>query len=201
MSSLDFCFSSNRERERERESSIQNLGIKEKCPQSYLSYFSTGFHWRIFPLSRANRLCSIFLHWLEEPGVPLVSVNLLSSTRSKMAMVRLPATNPAQKLTFLLSISADGGSPLPFWGPSQSFGFSLLPLGVRRPEVTKYQHLVSPVWPTFLPNGHSLTPRYCQFNGRIVLILLLSSPWAITWQYLIGIVFNMSMVSFSDLYN
>ena len=50
-----------------------------------------------------------FLHWLEEPGVPLVSVILLSSTRSKMAMVRLPTTDPAQKLTFLLSISADGG--------------------------------------------------------------------------------------------
>ena len=47
-------------RERERESGIQNLGIKEKWPQSYLSYFSMVFHWRIFLLSRANRLCSIF---------------------------------------------------------------------------------------------------------------------------------------------
>ena len=39
-----------------------------------------GFHWRIFLLSRANRLYSIFLHWLEEPGVPRVSDILLSST-------------------------------------------------------------------------------------------------------------------------
>ena len=69
-------------RERERESGIQNLGIKEKWPQSYLSYFSTGFHWRTFLLSRANRLCSIFLHRLEEPGVPHVSEILLSSTRN-----------------------------------------------------------------------------------------------------------------------
>ena len=54
-------------------------------------------------------------------------------------MVRLPATNPAKQLTFLLFTSAEGKeSPLPFWGPSQSFGFSLLPLGVRRPEVIKY---------------------------------------------------------------
>ena len=68
--------------ERERERGIQNLGIKEKCPQSYLSYFSTGFHWRIFLLSRANRLYSIFLHWLEEPEVPPVSDILLSSTRN-----------------------------------------------------------------------------------------------------------------------
>ena len=67
---------------RERESGIQNLGIKEKWPQSYLFYFSTGFHWRIFLLSRANRLYSIFLHWLEEPGVPRVSDILLSSTRN-----------------------------------------------------------------------------------------------------------------------
>ena len=86
--------------EREREW-YTKFGYKGKWPQSYLSYFSTGFHWRIFLLSRANRLCSIFLHWLEEPGVLRVSVILLSSTRSKMAMVRLPATDPAQKLIFL----------------------------------------------------------------------------------------------------
>ena len=67
---------------RERERGVQNLGIKEKCPQSYLSYFTTGFHWRIFLLSRANRLYSIFLPWLEEPGVPHVSDILLSSTRN-----------------------------------------------------------------------------------------------------------------------
>ena len=58
------------------------MGIKEEWPQSYLSYFSTGFHWRIFLLSRANRLYSIFFRWLEEPGVPRVSDILLSSTRN-----------------------------------------------------------------------------------------------------------------------
>ena len=48
-----------------------------------------------------------------------------------MAMVRLLATNPAQKLFFLSFTSAEGkGAPLPFWGPSQSFGFSLFPLPV-----------------------------------------------------------------------
>ena len=107
------------------------FGYKGKWPQSYLSYFLMVFHWRIFHLSRANRLYSIFLHWLEEPGVLPVSVILLSSTRSKMAMVCLPATNPAQKLIFLSFTSAEGkGAPLPFWGPSQSFGFSLFPLPV-----------------------------------------------------------------------
>ena len=48
-----------------------------------------------------------------------------------MAMVRPLATNPAQKLFFLSFTSAEGkGAPLPFWGPSQSFGFSLFPLPV-----------------------------------------------------------------------
>ncbi len=58
-------------------------------------------------------------------------------------MVRLPA---APKLIFLLFTSAEGkGSPLPFWGPSQSFGFSLLLVSGDPSEVTKYKHLVSPV--------------------------------------------------------
>ena len=105
-----------------------------------------------------------FLHWLEEPGVLRVSVILLSSPRSKMAMVRPPATNPAQKLYFLSFTSAEGkGAPLPFWGPSQSFGFSLIPLGVRRPG---WGHQVpTSVYP--LRDPHSLltvtflTARYC----------------------------------------
>ena len=67
-------------------------------------------------------------------------------------MVRLPATDPAPKLNFLLFTSAEGkGSPLPFWGPSQSFGFSLSPSGVRRPEVIKYQHLFIPSVTYILP--------------------------------------------------
>ena len=113
MSFLDFCFSSKL---RERESGIQNLGIKVKWPQSYLSYFLTGFHRRIFLLSRANRLCSIFLHWLEEPGVPRVSVILLSSTRSKMAMVRLPRALLKNWLSYYL---------LPLRGRSPHFRFGV----------------------------------------------------------------------------
>ena len=132
--------------ERERERGIQNLGIKEKRPQSYLSYFSTGFHWRIILLSRANRLYSIFFYTGLKNLRSLLSQIFFCLQPGILALVRLPATNPAQKLAFLLFTSAEGkGSPLPFWGPSQSFGFSLLPLGVRRPEVTKYQHLLIPL--------------------------------------------------------
>ena len=162
---LDFLFFFKL-REREREGGIQNLGLKEKWPQSYLSYFSTGFHWRIFLLLRANRLYSIFLHWLEEPGVPCVSDVLLSSTRNT-GFGPSARYEPCSKTNFLTIYFRwrAGGAPLPFWGPSQSFGFSLLLLGVRRPEVTKYQHLlISPLWPTFSLNGHSLKARYCQFK-------------------------------------
>ena len=85
--------------EREREWNTK-FGYEGKCPQSYLSYFSTGFHWGIFLLSRATRLCSVFNTGLKNSGPSCLSI-LLSSTRSRMAMVRLPATDPAQKLIFL----------------------------------------------------------------------------------------------------
>ena len=117
-------------RKRERECGIQNLGIKEKWPQSYLSYFSMVFHWRIFLLSRANRLYSIFLHWLEEPGVPRVSGILLSSTRNT-GYGSSARYEPCSKTNFLIIYFCWGeGVPLQFWGPSQSFGFSLPPLPV-----------------------------------------------------------------------
>ena len=74
----------------ERESGKQNLGVKEKCPKVTYLIFLTGFHWRIFLLSRANRLCSVFSTGLKDFGVLRVSVSLLSLARSKMAIVRLP---------------------------------------------------------------------------------------------------------------
>ena len=76
--------------ERERESGKQNLGVKEEWPKVTYLIFLTGFHWRIFLLSRANRLCSVFSTGLEDFGVLHVSVSLLSLARSKMAIVRLP---------------------------------------------------------------------------------------------------------------
>ena len=74
----------------ERESGKQNLSVKEKCPKVTYLIFLTGFHWRIFLLSRANRLRSVFSTGLKDFGVLRVSVSLLSLARSKMAIVRLP---------------------------------------------------------------------------------------------------------------
>ena len=59
-----------------RESGKQNLGVKEKCPKVTYLIFLTGFHWRIFLLSRANRLCTVFNTGLKYFGVLHVSVSL-----------------------------------------------------------------------------------------------------------------------------
>ena len=116
--------------ERERESGIQNLGIKENGPKvTYLVFRRGSTGESFFFHGLIDFVLFLILAW--RTRVLHVSVNLLSSTRSKMALVRLPATNPAPKLIFLSFISAEGkGAPLPFWGPSQSFGFSHFPLPV-----------------------------------------------------------------------
>ena len=162
MSFLDFYLSSNWERERV----VNEIWVlKKMAPKLLILFFFDGVPLEnLFFFHGQIDFVLFFLHWHEEPGVLRVSVILLSSTRSKMAMVRPPATNPAQKLIFLSFTSAKGkGVPLPFWGPSQSFGFSLLPLGVRRPG---WGHQVpTSVYP--LCDPHSLltvtflTARYC----------------------------------------
>ena len=98
----------------------------------------------------------------------------------------LSATSPAQKLTFLLPISADAGSPTSVLG-FQPIIWLLSPStsGVRRPEVTKYQHLlISPLWPTFSLNGHFFDGYILLIQTRGVVILSPSSQWDIAWQYL-----------------
>ena len=153
MSFFDFCLSSNWE----RESGIQNLGIKENGPKvTYLIFRrgSTGesflFHGLI------DFVLFLILAW--RTRVPRVSVFFCLQPGVKMAMVRLPATDPAQKLIFLsFYFRWRGGAPLPFWGPSQSFGFSLPPpfgfpaTWVRSPSTNI---CLSPLWPTFFLNGH-----------------------------------------------
>ena len=103
-----------REREREREW-YTKFGYKGEIAQNYLSYFSTGFHWRIFLLSRVNRLYAIFNTGLKNLG-SLVSQIFFCLQHGILAMVRLPATNPAQKLSYYL---------LPLRGRSPHFRFGV----------------------------------------------------------------------------
>ena len=108
----------------------------------------------------------------------------MSLTRSKMAMVRLPAMNPAQKLTFLLFTSAEGkGAPLPFWGPSQSFGFSLFPL----PMSGDLRSLSANTWSPLRDPHSLLTVTFWLLDSadsprENSISLTSSSPWAITWH-------------------
>ena len=107
----------------ERESGKQNLGVKRKCSKVTYLIFLTGFHWRIFLFSRANRLCSVFSTGLEDFGVLHVSVSLLSLARSKMAIVRLPRALLKNFLFFCIYFRWGEGNPTSVWGPRQSFGF------------------------------------------------------------------------------
>ena len=117
----------------ERESGKQNLGVKEKCPNVTYLIFLTGFHWRIFLLSRANRLVLFLVLAWRIFGVLRVSVSLLSLARSKMAIVRLPR-DLLKKLPYY---PWGEGNPTSVWGPRQSFGFFFLfPFDVRQPKVT-----------------------------------------------------------------
>ena len=115
--------------ERER---VYKIGYKEKQSQSYLSYLD-GFLWRIFLLLQADRLYLIFSTGLKI-RLLLVRDFLRLLLPGVLGFGSVPR-GPVQQLIFLSSIYTDGKeSPLPFWGPSQSFGFSLLPSRVRRPE-------------------------------------------------------------------
>ena len=150
MSFLDFCLSSNWE----RESGIQNLGIKENGPKVTYLIFRRGSTGESFFFHGLIDFVLFFLHWLEEPGVLRVSVILLSSTRSKMAMVRLLATNPAQKLIFLTIYFRWGeGSPHFRFGVPANHLASLFFLLVSGDlgKVTKYQHLFIPSVTHILP--------------------------------------------------
>ena len=100
-----------------------------------------------------------------------------------LALVRLPATNPVQRLTLLIIYFR--------WreGVPTSVLASLFFLLVSGDlsEVTKYQHLlVSPLWPTFFLNGHSLTACYCSFKWEdsINLISIVSVGHHVTSPFL-----------------
>ena len=132
---LSFSFKlRERERERERER-VYKIGYKEKQSQGYLSYFlwwsSCGKSFLFYGLIDFMLFLTLaWRKWLLLPGVLALAPT---------------ATSPVQQLTFFFSISADGReSPLPFLGPSQSYGF-YLPVSGDPSEVTKYKHLVSPV--------------------------------------------------------
>ena len=125
----------------ERESGKQNLGVKEKCPKVTYLIFLTGFHWRNFLLSRANRLCIVFNTGLKDFGVLRVSVSLLSLARSKMAIVRLPR----DLLKNFLTTPEGKGTPLPFGVPANHLASFFFPIPMSGdPRSLGCEHLRDP---------------------------------------------------------
>ena len=169
---------------RERESGIQNLGIKENGPRvTYLIFRRGSTGESFFFHGLLDFVLFLILAW--RTWVPHVSVILLSSTRSKMAMVRLPATDPAQKTAFLpiyfrwgegVPTSVLRSQPIiwllssPSWCPAT---------WVRSPSTNI---CLSPLWPTFLLNGHFFDGLILSIQIRGVVILSPSSQWDIAWH-------------------
>ena len=147
------------ERERER---VYKIWYKEKQSQGYLSYFFDGVPWRIFLLLWANRLYAIFNTSLKKMASSCLkySSSFTRSTGFDSARYEpCPTTN-----FFYYLFPLTGRSPhFRFRVPANRLAstFFLLVSGDLS-EVNKYQHLlVSPLWPTFFLNGHSLMACYC----------------------------------------
>ena len=162
-----------------RERVVTKFGCNGKMSQSYLSYFLTGFHWRISLPSRANRLCTVFNAGLKDFGVPRVSV-FLSLARSKMAIVRLPPDMLKNYLFFVFTSVEGKGTPLPFGVPPPIIWLHfLLPLPMSGdPRSLRCEHLCDPhslIMVTFW-----LLDNVSSTGGSI--IPTSSSPWAITWH-------------------
>ena len=146
------CFSSSWEREREWYTKFGYKG--EMSPKLLIFFFRRGFHWRIFLLSRANRLYSIFfsLAW-RTWGPSCLSYSFVFNPEYWLWFV-CPLRTLLQKLIFLtIYFRWRGGSPTSVLGSQPIIWLlSPSPSGVRQPEVTKYQHLL--MWPTFSLSGH-----------------------------------------------
>ena len=147
--------------------------------------FSTGFHWRIFFF---HGLLDFVLFSVLAWGtrVSHVSVNLFVFSPEQNGYGSSARYEPSSKTDFLLFTSAEGkGAPLPFWGPSQSFGFSLFPL----PMSGDLRSLSANTWSPLRDPHSLLTVTFWLLDSadsprENSISLTSSSPWAITWQYL-----------------
>ena len=134
------------------------LGIRRNGLKVYLSFFlfffffwwsSCGEYFLFYGL--IDFMLFLILAWRNGSFVSEIFFSS-SFTRSTWLWFRPPWTL-VQQLTFLFPTSADGKeSPFPFCGPSQSFGFSLLPPWLGDPLGLLY---VTP-YPIPFPSGHQV---------------------------------------------
>ena len=145
-----------------RERGYTKFGIRRNSPKGIYLIFrrgSTGesLFWQTF---------SYFQYWLEELGSFVSEIFFLFVfvypeylAFGSVHHEHCPKTN---FLIFLFPLT--GRSPhFHFRVPANHLASLSFPLvSGDLSEVTKYQHLlVSPLWPTFFLNGHSLTACYC----------------------------------------
>ena len=154
------------------------MGVKGKCSKVTYLIFLTGFHWRIFLFSRANRLCSVFSTGLKGFWSPSC-LSLLSLARSKMAIVRLPRAL-LKKLPFLYLLPLRGREPhFRLGSPPIIWLHFLFPLPMSGdPRSLRCEHLRDPH--SLLTVTFWLLDNVSSTGGSI--IPTSSSPWAITWH-------------------
>ena len=142
-------------RERERERGYTKFGIRRHSPKG--TYLISLMEFRgesFFFYGLIDFMLFLILAWRK--WLLSVSQNFFVFFYPEYLALVLSPTNPAQQLTFSFHFFADGKKVLlPFWGPSQSLGFSLPPPGraislglldvTQVPffshQVTKYKHL------------------------------------------------------------
>ena len=121
------------------------MGIKENVPKVTYLIFRRGSTGESFFFHGLIDFVLFFLHWLEEPGVPLVSEILLSSTRNT-GYGSSARYEPCSKTpSYYLLLLRGRGPHFRFEVPANHLAslFSLLVSGDLG-KVTKYQHLFIP---------------------------------------------------------
>ena len=154
--------------------------------QSYLSYFRRGSTGEFSSFTGYQTLYC-FKYWLEGLGVLRVSANLLSLARSKNGYGP-SATSLAQKTNlFTILLPLRGREPhFRFGVPANHWASLSFPFRCPATWGHLSTNIWSPVWPTFLPNGHFLTAWYSHSIREDSISPTSSSPWAITWQFTVN---------------
>ena len=151
-------------REGERERGYIKLGIRRNGLKVYLSFFlwwsSCGESFLFYGL--IDFMLFVILAW-RNWLLRVRDIFLSSSTRSTGFGSVCHEPCPTTNLLIIYFRWREGVSTSVWFVPTNHLAsLFFLPVSGDPSEVTKYKHLwVSPLWPTFFLNGHSLMACYC----------------------------------------
>ena len=139
---------------RERESGMQSLGIKENGPKvTYLIFRRGSTGESFFFHGLLDFVLFLILAWRTQ--VPHVSVFFCLQPGVEWLWFVCPLRTLLKNCLSSYLLPLRGRGPhFRFEVPANHLASLFSSLVSGDLSVTKYQHLVSPVWPTFLPNGH-----------------------------------------------